>query len=975
VPVELAALVAKMMAKEPERRFQEPKEVAQALAPFFKPRANPRPGPSPEVSRVEQAAASPQPVGGGSTPAQPATPGTTPPPPPRAQSKPDPDGVAWESLIEFKGSEKSEDVVAVVPQPRGARPRWFWPAIAAAFSSALIALGVILYIATDYGRIKLVVDGPEATVQIDGQEVLINTLREAVTLRAGKHKLEVKWRGGRFETRKFAVKRGDNEELLVEYEPATDRARRNGQTSPSSGTASRGATESPAEFGPEEPPVTPAAKPDQQTAGNPDPRSFVNSVGMKMKLIPAGAFLMGSPDTDPDASPDERPPHRVRISKPFYLGVHEVTRSQFRRFVEATGYRTEAEKSGGGWGWNEAKREFENHQKYTWLSPGFDQTDEHPVVTVSWNDAVAFCDWLSRTEGKTYRLPTEAEWEYACRAGTTTRYYSGEDAERLANVANVADGTAKARFPLGRSSIAARDGFVQTAPVGRFQPNAFGLYDMHGNVFEWCQDGYDAGYYARSPGADPLGPSQTSLRVFRGGGWVDHPGVFRSANREAKPPNFRCGHVGFRMALSQPEAQTASNNDTSLAGASAPGNARERPGKPSSEVGPAEPAARVGGAGGSTARTVDRPAQAPVGKPPAPPAADRLQPSSVWVAEPGNFTFTILERQGERFKARFVAGRQVREVNGTIKDGRLRWLAQDVKVIAGNPGGDHEGEIKGDEVAMTRSNPGGPPSHFKLRLKKPAREILTVTNSVGMTLKLIPAGEFVMGSPDSEADIRADELPPHVVRITRPFFLGATEVTQGQYKAVTGQSPSHFKGSDDLPVENLSWIDALKYCNELSRAEGLPLFYKAEGANVLVPDWKGKGYRLPTEAEWEYACRAGSRARYSFGDDAAALGEFAWFLGNSGRQTHPVGQKLSNAFGLFDMHGNVWEWCSDGYDKDFYGRSPGSNPVCPFQTSSVRVMRGGCWLDYPQVARSAHRGRWRPDGRSEILGFRVARGQ
>jgi formylglycine-generating enzyme required for sulfatase activity len=253
-------------------------------------------------------------------------------------------------------------------------------------------------------------------------------------------------------------------------------------------------------------------------------------------------------------------------------------------------------------------------------------------------------------------------------------------------------------------------------------------------------------------------------------------------------------------------------------------------------------------------------------------------------------------------------------------------------------------------------------------------------------LQLIPAGEFLMGSSkDEDKDALKDELPKHRVRITRPFYLGVTEVTQGQYRAVTGQSPSNFKGSDDLPVERVSWDDARNFCNALSRAEGIPLFYRGDGAeniplffyrddggNLKKPEWNGPGYRLPTEAEWEYACRAKNPARYSFGDDPAALGEHAWFAGNSGNQTHPVGQKRPNAFGLFDMQGNVWEWCSDGYGLS--ARSLGDDPVGPLG-AWVRVVRGGGWNGNPRNARSASRLRGTPDDRYYDLGFRLARGQ
>jgi formylglycine-generating enzyme required for sulfatase activity len=293
--------------------------------------------------------------------------------------------------------------------------------------------------------------------------------------------------------------------------------------------------------------------------------------GIRLKRIPAGEFLMGSSkDEDKDASDDELPRHRVRITRPFYLGVTEVTVGQFRRVVESASYRTEAERDGkGGYGWNEQAKKFEGRDpKYNWKFTGFEQTDDHPVVNVTWNDAIAFCNKLSEQEGLKpyygfgageksggdgYRLPTEAEWEYACRAGTTTRYQSGDDAETLATVGNVADGTLKAKGGMFSSwtAIAARDSYVFTAPVGRFRANAFGLYDMHGNVWEWCWDGYKADYYKESPEADPSGPLQASGRVIRGGSWYVIPRVCRSAYRVRSSPDRRDNDLGFRLARVQ----------------------------------------------------------------------------------------------------------------------------------------------------------------------------------------------------------------------------------------------------------------------------------------------------------------------------------------------------------------------------------------------------------------------------------------
>jgi formylglycine-generating enzyme required for sulfatase activity len=242
-----------------------------------------------------------------------------------------------------------------------------------------------------------------------------------------------------------------------------------------------------------------------------------------------------------------------------------------------------------------------------------------------------------------------------------------------------------------------------------------------------------------------------------------------------------------------------------------------------------------------------------------------------------------------------------------------------------------------------------------------------------LKLVLIPAGEFLMGSPDTDPDASDDEKPQHRVRITRPYYVGIHEVTQRQYRAVTGENPSNFKGSDDLPVENVRWNDAINYCNALSRKEGLIPFYRVQAERVEVPDWNGPGYRLPTEAQWEYACRAGSKTRYSFGD-VANLDEYAWYSGDSGDKTHPVGEKRPNAWGLYDMHGNVWEWCWDGFDADLYKSYSVDDTRLDASEASVRVIRGGGWYDGPRPTRSAFRGGGSPVFRLSNLGFRVARG-
>jgi formylglycine-generating enzyme required for sulfatase activity len=293
---------------------------------------------------------------------------------------------------------------------------------------------------------------------------------------------------------------------------------------------------------------------------------IIKSIGLSLSLIPAGEFLMGSPDSEKDANVDEKPQHRVRFNRPFYLGVTEVTVGQFRRVVDAAGYRTEAERDAQrGQGWNEEAGTAVARKEYNWRNPGFSQTDEHPVVNVSWNDAVAFCNLLSELQGLRpyyligsgtvvpaggigYRLPTEAEWEYACRARTTTPLVTGDNPEMLALVGNIADGTARARYPDWGGTIAARDGFVWTAPTRRFLPNAFGLFDMIGNVSEWCWDWYLEGYAGPSDVTDPHGPTEGKVRLNRGADWRSGPPRARSANRNGSLPDQRYLTTGFRVA-------------------------------------------------------------------------------------------------------------------------------------------------------------------------------------------------------------------------------------------------------------------------------------------------------------------------------------------------------------------------------------------------------------------------------------------
>ena len=220
---------------------------------------------------------------------------------------------------------------------------------------------------------------------------------------------------------------------------------------------------------------------------------------------------------------------------------------------------------------------------------------------------------------------------------------------------------------------------------------------------------------------------------------------------------------------------------------------------------------------------------------------------------------------------------------------------------------------------------------------------------VKMKLNLIPAGTFLMGSPESKEDRKDDEGPQHEVTITKPFYMGIYPVTQAQYEAVLQKTPSAFKVKD-RPVEQVSWDNAFAFCKKLSS----------------VTD---RVISLPTEAQWEYACRAGSTTTYSFGDSDSRLDSYGWYDENSGEGTHPVGQKKPNAWGLYDMHGNVWEWCSDWY-VDSYANADVRDPKGP-SSGTARVLRGGSWHSLPRRCRSATRLWLEPDNRGNGIGFRV----
>ena len=432
-----------------------------------------------------------------------------------------------------------------------------------------------------------------------------------------------------------------------------------------------------------------------------------------------------------------------------------------------------------------------------------------PVTNVSWEDCQDFIKKLNAKTDGGYRLPSEAEWEYACRAGTSTPYSFGnkitpKDAHYSASTSNI----------------------LKPVSVGSYKPNAFGLYDMHGNLMEWCEDRKVA--YPSGTVTDPKGPETGTFRVLRGGSFHRDESVARSSNREDSESTRQTFFTGFRLA-----------------------------------------------------KTAD------------------------------------LKAEGSP-------------------------LTSTTKNLLVAPFTEAKAKEARKEVAKI--------------LQKEVEEKTDLGKGIKLEMVLIPAGKFIMGSPPSEKSENLnlyDDEQQHKVTLTKPYYMGKYEVTQEQWESVMGNNPSETKGAK-LPVTNVSWDDCQEFIKKLN-----------EKTNC--------GFRLPTEAEWEYACRAGTTTAYSFGDEITPLN--ANYSASKIGKPISVGSYKPNAFGLYDMHGNVWEWCEDYYAG--YPAEAVTDPKGPaLRPGREHVLRGGSFNYWGGVARSSDRGHdvsRNPNWRNNYNGFRLAR--
>jgi formylglycine-generating enzyme required for sulfatase activity len=265
----------------------------------------------------------------------------------------------------------------------------------------------------------------------------------------------------------------------------------------------------------------------------------------EMVVIPAGSFQMGAPAKEAGSGDSERPRHEVRIPRPLAVARYEVTRGQYAAFVKATGHAAE----GSCYVW--VGSEWVNQPGRNWRDPDFDQDDSHPAVCISWQDAKAYVAWLAMKTGKPYRLLSESEWEYAARAGTRTSRYWGDDPDLACDYANVHDADTQARHRFPWEAHACRDGHVETAPVGRFKANGFGLHDLLGNAWEWVEDCQSVNYIGAPTDGSARVTDDCPRRVYRGGGWSG-PASVRAATRNSNPAGYRSQLLGFRVARPAP---------------------------------------------------------------------------------------------------------------------------------------------------------------------------------------------------------------------------------------------------------------------------------------------------------------------------------------------------------------------------------------------------------------------------------------
>ena len=577
---------------------------------------------------------------------------------------------------------------------------------------------------------------------------------------------------------------------------------------------------------------------------------------------------MGSPQTEDGAADSEGPQHQVVVSTGFYLGRFELTQEQWESVMGTRPWAGESNVQEG---------------------------ERYAAAHTSWNDAQSLVDRLNAcADSQVYRLPAEAEWEYACRAGTTTRWSFGDDEADLNDHAWYTDNVQQV-------------GELYPHLVGTKRANPWELHDMHGNVSEWCDDWHRE--YSRDAQIDPIAPASGRAPTLRGGHFRSWAGGIRSAYREYYHPNTHNEKTGVRLLVQDVDHAEAH---------AVPLGVEAILETPMVAVGQEVVASARRGVDAEHGEVLEQ--------------RWDWEDDGVWDTE-----WSGLDTVSHAF----------------LEPGTY-WLRIQVRDSKGVTG---EATAK---VAVVSSDELAPRDDIAVELP----------GGAVMQMVYVPPGLFDMGSPPAESGRSIDEGPQHQVVISRGFYLGKHEVTQQQWESVMDTTPwSGFVSW--LPVREDPAHPAVLMPDLGER--GIEGFISA-----LNADAGSEVYRLPTEAEWEYACRAGTATRWSFGDEEGMVGDYAWYAGNAtdvGEDyAHPVGSKLANPWGLFDMHGNVWELC-----QGWYGPYPGRPEVDPSGLDSGMEVsfRGGSFAAGAASGRSAVRVSVTPDSGlgGSSFGFRVLRTQ
>jgi formylglycine-generating enzyme required for sulfatase activity len=638
--------------------------------------------------------------------------------------------------------------------------------------------------------------------------------------------------------------------------------------------------------------------------------------GVKLELvwIAPGEFIMGSSANEEDRQNNESQ-HKVRLTTGFWMGKYEVTQEQWERV--------------------------------TGNNPSDSKGAKLPVGRISWDDCQKCIKKMNDTvlpsagleASAVFRLPTEAEWEYACRAGTTTRFNTG-DAESDLD---------KAGWYGGIGGVG-NNGERTLNPVGQKQPNACGLYDMHGNAWEWCEDScsvksdltIETDTYKNSV-VDPFCGVGTA-RVYRGGSWDMCLSSCRSAFRYGDAPTRVDAHAGCRLVVA-PRNQREVASRTSAATQDRLLNVSED-GTSDDQFEMAETYFN-----GTNKWFMNDSVEALYWYM---EAATRNHPKARQMIEPIQAQHLVPEEDIEK------ARKLTRVKPGSaflLKTGSLPQSSNTASRFQTSA----EAAMQIRDAAVISYIPF---EYGQAPLNAGDTLILHLGRGVRMELAWIPPGEFIMGSPADERGRESHWAPgyqtkeiQHTVRLTKGYWMGKYEVTQEQWQRVMGKNPSDHKGTR-LPVERVNWHDCQGFTKKMNELL----------ARTDRDDESGYICRLPTEAEWEHACRAGTTTRFNTGDTESDLDKAGWYKANCGGKTHPVGEKQPSSWGLYDMHGNVTEWC-----QDWEGDNPTADETDPTGIPGWEgAERGGNCIEDLAGCRTASRSRGIPDNTSWCGGLRLA---